>query len=91
MAKCNISIDFKGQAEALMAKAEKAIVEAGGAFQGDGKSGSFTIPVPGRDIEGEYTVSGHTMNIEILEKPLLISCDRIENELREYLNQEDTV
>jgi hypothetical protein len=89
MAKCNLRIDFKGNATELIAKAKKAISEAGGRLEGNEVSGHFTIPVPGKDILGDYTIEGNTFVIAILEKAMLISCDRIENELIKYLNQED--
>jgi len=89
MAKCNLRIDFKGNAVALIDKAKQAITAEGGEFDGNEVSGRFSIPVPGTDILGDYTIEGNTFIIAILEKPMLVSCDRIENELNKYLNQAD--
>lgn len=87
MAKCDIQIDFNGQAATQIERARTAILEAEGEFEGNDQSGSFSIPVLGSDIVGNYTITGNTFLIEITEKPLLISCRRIEDELREYLDQ----
>ncbi len=88
MAKCEMNIDFDGNADDLISKAKAAIIEAEGEFEGDTASGDFSIPVLGSDIVGNYTITGNTFNISITDKPLLISCRRIEDELREYIDQE---
>ena len=87
MAKCDMNIDFDGLASDQIEKARTAILGAEGTFQGDENSGDFSIPVLGSDIVGNYTITGQTFSIAITEKPLLISCRRIEDELREYLDQ----
>ncbi|MES0491377.1 MAG: hypothetical protein ABUK01_15390 [Leptospirales bacterium] len=86
MALCNFSVDFKGSAEELVAKAKQAIEDAGGTFKGDTSSGSFTAPTPFGKIEGTYTISGQTINIAITKKPLIASCSLIEKKLKEYLS-----
>lgn len=87
MAKCEINIDFNGQASEQIEKARTAILEANGEFEGNDQSGSFSIPVLGSDIVGNYTITGSTFSIDITDKPLLISCRKIEEELREYLEE----
>ena len=88
MAKCDMNIDFDGLASDLIGKAKTAIIGAEGTFEGDDTAGNFSIPVLGSDIVGNYTISGNTFAIAITDKPMLISCRRIEDELREYIDQE---
>lgn len=83
-----MNIDFSGEAADMIEKARAAILGEEGEFNGDASSGNFSIPVLGSDVVGNYTVTGSTFNISITEKPMLISCRRIEDELREYIDQE---
>lgn len=89
MAKCDMNIDFNGEASVQIERARTAITGADGTFEGDDTAGNFSIPVLGSDIVGNYKINGNTFSIAITEKPLLISCKRIEEELREYLDQEN--
>lgn len=89
MSKCNIAIhigDVKNRKE-LMEKAQAAIVHHGGKLTGDEASGTFELPIVIGHINGNYTISEHTFNLEITHKPLLVSCRRIEDELTKYLNE----
>lgn len=90
MAKCEMNIEFEGAANAQVEKARTAITGAKGMFEGDDNSGEFSIPVFGSQIEGNYTISNNQFQIFITDKPLLIGCKRIEEELREYLSQENS-
>lgn len=81
MAKCNFSIPFTGSPENVYNKAKSAVEGQGGSFMGNESSGSFSINVFG-NIKGTYTVSGQELNIEIEEKPMMISCGMIENALK---------
>lgn len=85
MAKCNFSIAFDGRAEDLTNKARKEIEMAGGTFQGDENQGSFGIGTPLGQVKGNYTIEHSIFIIEITSKPMLVSCSRIENELRRYM------
>lgn len=88
MAKCNLSFDFDGSAEALIARVRKAVEEAGGSFSGDASSGSFSVPPPiGKKIEGTYTISGQKLDIAINKKPGFVSCKRIKKLLNTYLEE----
>lgn len=81
MAKCNFSIDFSGSPEELFNKAKGAIERQGGVFNGTATGGDFSINVFGT-ISGTYTVSGQQLNVEILDKPMMIPCAAIESALR---------
>lgn len=85
MAKCNIAIDFNGESEELIRSAEQAISGAGGAFSGNNSEGKFAINSPLGKVSGTYTVIGQTFNISIVDKPFLVSCSKIEDELRKQI------
>jgi hypothetical protein len=85
MGKCNISIDFHGDAEELIRSAGQAISGAGGIFTGNITEGQFSIQSPLGKISGLYTLKGQSFNIEIVDKPFLVSCSRIEDELRKQI------
>jgi len=85
MAKCNISIGFTEPIDQLIAKAKSAISANGGIFNGDSQQGNYSIPTPLGKMAGTYSVAGNSINFEVLEKPIVISCSRIENELTKYL------
>ncbi|HEY0667139.1 MAG TPA: hypothetical protein VGD22_03120 [Sphingobacteriaceae bacterium] len=85
MAKCDFSIDFTGASESLINKANDAIINAGGIFNGNAESGYFSISTPIGKIEGGYQVSGQTIAFTITDKPFLLGCGRIEDELRKYV------
>jgi len=85
MAACEFSINYNGSEEELISKARNGILGAGGKFEGDTKAGSFEIPVPGKDIEGSYVIATPDINIIINKKSILVSCERIQEELEKYL------
>lgn len=85
MGKCNILIDFQGSPEELVRSAETAIAGAGGSFSGTQADGKFAINSPLGKVSGNYVVEGQTFNITITDKPFLVSCSRIEDELRKNI------
>lgn len=85
MAKCNISIDFNGNPDELIRSAEQAISGAGGSFSGSNAEGNFAINSPLGKVSGTYTVLGQSFNISITDKPFLVSCSKIEEELRKQI------
>ncbi|MHB1178252.1 MAG: hypothetical protein ACYCZO_07980 [Daejeonella sp.] len=85
MAKCNITIDFNGNGEELIRSAEQAISGAGGSFSASNSEGQFAINSPLGKVSGTFVVQGQSFNISITDKPFLVSCDRIEEELRKQI------
>jgi hypothetical protein len=85
MAKCSFSIELAGDAETIIKQAENAIRGGGGDFQGNSNSGNFHLSTPIGKVRGSYQISGALLNVEILEKPLLVSCNRIKEELSKRL------
>jgi len=86
MSKCNFSIEFNQAADNLIANAESAISKAGGEFNGTNGNGNFQLQTPLGKINGSYIIQDKVINIQIDSKPLIISCTRIQEELKKYLS-----
>jgi hypothetical protein len=87
MSDCSFSIPFDGDPGSLITTARTAITEAGGRFSGDNASGEFSLSLIGT-LKGSYSVEGQSLNIVISKKPAILSCGRIEKELKKYLQKE---
>ena len=84
---CNFSIDFNGDAQIIINSADQAITNAGGHLTRDTQTtGSFILPTHAGTIRGNYAVTGNNFDIVITQKPFLVSCNRIEEELRKQIN-----
>lgn len=86
MAKCKFDIAISKEPAEIVQKAAEAIGHAGGALTGDSSAGEFQLPTPLGSIRGKYSLQQNVMQIEIGSKPMLLSCSRIEEELRNYLS-----
>jgi hypothetical protein len=87
MSDCSFSIDFNGSPSQVIGKARDAITGAGGSFNGDENEGEFSLPLIG-NLKGSYSIDSSTLNVNIQKRPMLLSCGRIEKELRRYLDKE---
>lgn len=85
MSKCQFSITFSGDADTLISKANKAIQNANGKFEGDTYSGEFNLKTPIGSVKGNYIIENASINVTILEKPMFLSCNKIQSELQNYL------
>ncbi len=88
MAKCNFTFQFPIGAEELVQKVQKAIRGAGGELEGDAQAGFYSVPTPVGVIEGSYAVSGQSIQIDVLEKPIYLSCALIKTALEAILRRE---
>ena len=79
---CQFSIPFAGDALSLTKRANGEITRIGGVFRGDANSGIFRAKTPIGSVEGTYEVAGQEISLTISKKPFLLSCKRIEKELR---------
>lgn len=84
MSDCSFSIDFRESAPAMIEKAGNAIRGMGGTFSGDEATGEFSISVIGT-LKGSYRIEGSTLHMSIHKRPAMLSCGRIEKELRRYI------
>jgi hypothetical protein len=71
----------------LVARARRAVLEAGGTFEGDSRRGSFSVPVPLGKIDGSYGIEGGRVAIKIDRRPFLLDCWLIERFLREWMQR----
>jgi hypothetical protein len=82
---CQFSLPVQGDPLSLLQRAEHEITSKGGAFTGNDAQGSFRAKTPIGSIEGAYTVDGQQIILNITKKPFLLSCNKIERELRSLM------
>jgi len=90
VAKCSFSFGFPISADELIGRIDTAMRGAGGEFSGDTASGFYSVPTPLGSIEGSYAVSGQTIQIDVLEKPVILTCGLIEKKLRQIVERAKT-
>lgn len=88
MAACAFNIPISGNVSELLDKAKNAIQGNGGIFEGDLTTGNFAVPVIIGKIVGTYTIKDQLFQIEISDKPMMVSCSLIEEQLKKYLTKE---
>jgi hypothetical protein len=81
MAKCEFTLQLNSAPNDLISRASSAFSLAGGSFDGDVTSGNFNISTPIGKVSGVYKINGGEITIQIQDKPLLLSCSRIREEL----------
>ncbi len=79
---CQFTIPFTGSGEELITRAKQEIENSGGTFAGDASYGIFKVKTPVGTIEGSYSMAVTDISIAITKKPFLVSCRKIEKELR---------
>jgi hypothetical protein len=83
---CQFSIPFSSNAESLIARANQQIEKSGGSFTGDTSQGNFQGTTPIGSIVGSYQIEGQEIILSITKKPFLLSCGKIEKELRSVMS-----
>lgn len=81
MAACNFTINISGASADFIQDIQTKVIKQGGTFNGDGASGSFSVPLLGSTVSGGYQVGGQQMAITIDHKPFFVSCSQIQNYL----------
>lgn len=83
---CSFEIQLREDPTAYIAKAKSAIARVNGSFVGDEHAGVIEAQTIIGDIGARYTITAdRVMKIEVLEKPMLLSCNKIKSVLEEYL------
>lgn len=83
---CNFSISYPRPKEQLVAQLKSAILSQSKAhFEGDNTTGAFAFTAMGFGIAGNYVIEGDIIEVNITDKPFLVSCSKIESEIRKYL------
>ncbi|MDI9356801.1 MAG: hypothetical protein QM536_07260 [Chitinophagaceae bacterium] len=86
MENCSFSINFYEETDALLGRAKTVIEKMGGSFTGSNQNGNFFIHTPIGAVRGTYIVNNNSILFQITDKPFLITCGKIEGEIRKYLN-----
>jgi len=76
----SFSVNFTGDPTSLFERARKAAADNGAQISGDTNKGAFS----GRGVEGNYTVSGNTVNITVDKKPMIIPWSLVESQLKQF-------
>ena len=63
----------------------KEIETADGIFQGDSNKGTIAFKTPFGKVAGTYNIKGCLVQIEITNKPFLVSRSMIESKIKAYL------
>ena len=79
---CQFSLPFSGEPQSLLQRAKQSIENMGGVFNGDDSQGNFSTKTPIGSIEGSYQMLEGEIALNITKKPFLLSCNKIEKELR---------
>jgi hypothetical protein len=87
MAKCSFSFEFPITAEELVRRVDEAIENAGGEFSGDSLGGAYYIPTPIGPIMGTYIVTGQTIQIDVTQKPVILTCNMIGGKLSDIVRR----
>lgn len=83
---CNFSINYPNPKEQLVAQLRSAIMSQSNAhFEGDNTTGAFAFTAMGFDIAGNYGINGDIIEVNITDKPFLVSCSKIESEIKKFL------
>lgn len=83
---CNFSIEYTGDKDELIGRFRSTIkAQTNGQFEGDVTNGAFSLTAMGFNIFGNYIIKGDLIQVNITEKPFLLSCSRIESEVKRYL------
>lgn len=86
---CNFPIEYPRPKDEMVVQLKAAIEsQTNGIFQGDTSSGSFSFTAKGFDLAGSYSIRGDIIDVNISKKPWLLSCGKIESEIRKYLDNE---
>ncbi len=87
MPACTFTIQFNDSADAMIQKAQTAILQVENAiFDGNVENGTFALPTPLGIIKGSYVIEYKLAHFSIEEKPFLVSCSLIESKLKGYIN-----
>ena len=79
---CKFTIDVDGDPADLIERARNALASIGGKLEGDATGGTVSGDTAFGRIEGTYSIAGRAVSFDITKTPVLISCSRIESQLR---------
>ena len=86
MGQCQLTFQIKVPAAELLSQIQELANEHEGQLQGDEKSGHVFLHFILGSIEGDYTIEGNKLHLNITKKPFLIGCEIIGSTIKEYLS-----
>jgi len=78
-------IKFSGDPEEKLKQAKAIAAKQGVTFIGDGSKGKFSGRIMGGRLIGTYNMDKGILFVTITEKPLLLTWNMIESQLRDFL------
>ncbi len=83
---CCFSIEYPKPKDEMIEQLKSAVeAQTDGLFQGDTSAGEFSFSAKGFELSGDYKINGDNVSVSIIKKPWLLSCRKIESEIRKYL------
>ncbi len=82
---CSFTIDFTTTAATVADNMKTKISANEGTFTGDATSGTFAVPTPVGEIDGNYRIISQQVTFEITNKPFFLPCGQIENYVKANL------
>ena len=76
----SFTVNFTGDPETLVQRAEVAARQNGAQFTGDANAGQFS----GSGVQGRYQVSGNTITITIDQKPFFAPWSLVESQIKGF-------
>nr|WP_068890285.1 hypothetical protein [Pedobacter panaciterrae] len=88
---CNFSIEYPKPKNEMVDQLKAAIEgQTAGLFQGNTSAGAFSFSAKGFKLAGNYSITGDIVQVEVTDKPWLLSCRKIEAEIRKYLDEAES-
>ena len=82
---CQFSIPITRSITDVNITASAAIIAHGGTFTSSNIGGAFSVPTFIGSIGGTFTLVSGSLDVTITDKPWLVSCSTIQDELKSYL------
>lgn len=86
---CIIKITFQHPKEDAVRLLKSKVEEQNGIFEGDINGGDFSVPTKLGWFVVHYDIDQDLITINVIKKPLLVSCSRIKDEIEKYLSEYD--
>lgn len=79
---CAFTIALPGEPAELFPIARQAVVQRGGRIEGGATRGTAYLATPVGEVVLSYRIASGGVAVTVIDKPMLVSCERIESELR---------
>ena len=86
MGQGQLTFQLKVPAAELLGQIQKLAKDYNGQLQGDDKSGHVSLKILIGTIEGDYTINGDQLTLNVTKKPFLVGYQTISATIKEYLS-----